>query len=224
MRKLFCHTSILLLLLAPASLRPAVPSLAILDFENNSFFKAQEYQSLSKGLAEIMTTELARNPSLRMVERRRLRQLMDELKLAQAGAIPEEGSLRVGKLAGAQHLVFGGYMVAPDDKIRIDVRIVAVETGLTLKAGEATGRTRDVLTLVRRLADKILKDLDVRFEEGGRSAQGKVGLDALTAYSRGVAFSDAGDAEAAAECFRRALELEPGFTLAKERLNPDREP
>jgi TolB-like protein len=207
---------ILLISSAPAFSFESFPTLAVLDFENNSFFKPEEVQSLSKGLAQIMITELNGSGAIQVVERQKLRSLMDELKLSQSGMVSEQGSLQVGRLIGAQHLVFGGYMVMMDDKIRIDVRIVEVETGLTLKAGEVTGKTKDVLSLVQKLGNKILKDLNVRLAEGGETP-GRISIDALKLFSKGVEFEDKGDTARALECYRKALDLEPDFQQAKDR-------
>jgi TolB-like protein len=203
---------------AAALASEGVPTLAILDFENNSFYKPEDYKSLSKGLAEIMVTELSRAGSIHVVERQKLRTIMDEMKLAQSGLISEESSVQVGKLLGAQHLVFGGYMVMMDQKIRIDVRIVEVETGLTLKAGEVTGKTKEILTLVQKLGNKILKDLNIKIAEGSESQPGKISEDALILFSKGVEFEDKGEGAKALEFYRKALKLEPGFAQAKTRI------
>ncbi len=206
----------LLIFTASAFALEPKPTLAVLDFENNSFFKPEDVQSLSKGLAQILITELNRSGAIQVVERQKLRSLVDELKLAQSGVISEEGSLQVGKMVGAKHLVFGGYMVMMDDKIRIDVRIVDVETGLTLKAGEATGKTKDVLSLIQKLGVKILKDLDVQLAQNAENP-GKISIGALKLFSRGIEFEDRGDKARALECYRQALDQEPDFQQAEDR-------
>ncbi len=196
----------------------AMPTLAVLDFENNSFYKSEEVQSLAKGLAEIMITEISNAGSISVVERQRLRHFVDELKLSQTGMTSEEGSLKVGKLSGAQYLVFGSYMVMSDDKIRMDVRIVAVETGLTVKAAEVTGRTKDVLSLVHKLSNTVLRDLNIRLAEKNEKAFGKISLEALKIFSKGIEFEDRREPVKAVACYRKALALDPGFEQAKERM------
>ena len=37
--------------------------------------------------------------------------------------------MKVGKLLGAQHMIFGGFMADPKGNFRIDARAVNVETG-----------------------------------------------------------------------------------------------
>ena len=197
------------------------PTIAVLDFENNSFFKPEEYSPLSRGLAEIMITELGQIKNIHVVEREKLRSILDELKLSQSGLVSEESSIKVGKLLGAQHLVFGGYMVTLDKKIRIDVRIVEVETGLVIKAGEVTGKTKQVLSLVKKLSKKILKDINVKMtkdEERALDKSQKLDMKAVVFFSKGVEFEDENQWEKAIEFYNKALMIEPKFLQAKMRI------
>ena len=196
-------------------------TLAVLDFENNSFYDAAAYQPLSKGLAQIMITEIQSIESIRVVERQRLRELLDELKLSQSGLLSAESSVQVGKMLGAKYLVFGGYMVTMNKKIRIDVRVVEVETGLTLMAGEETGKVGAVLSLVKKLSNNLLRDIHIELTkaEVRRLKKAKtIKEEALLAYSSGVEREDNNDLKAAAAYYRQALKIDPDFEQAGERL------
>lgn len=212
----------ILISLIPLWFLSAETTLAVLDFENNSFFKPEEYQPLSQGLAQVMITELGRIEALRVVERQKLRAILDELKLSQSGLMSDESSVEVGKMLGAQHLVFGGFMVTMDEKIRIDVRIVHVETGLTVKASEITGKTKQVLSLVRKLSRKILGDLNVRISKTEAKLLNKddsVDIKAMVLFSKGVDLEDHGLMEDAMTLYERALRIDPSFQQARERLD-----
>ena len=196
-------------------------TVAIIDFENNSLLQAEQYQPLSKGLAEIMITEMSHVQALRVVERRKLQSLMDELKLSQTGSVSGESSVQVGKMLGAQHLVFGGYIVDMNKKIRIDVRIIEVETGLTLKAEQVTGKADKVLDLVKKLCKKVLEDLNVSMtkdEEKSLDQSNKVDMQAVMYFSQGLDYEDMEQWEKAEEYYQKALNIEPEFNQAKKRI------
>jgi TolB-like protein len=195
-------------------------TMAVLDFQNNSFMEPEKYASLSKGLAEMMITELGRLESMQVVERQKLRSLMDEMKLSQAG-VTEEGSVEVGKLIGAKYLVFGSFLVSMDNKIRIDLRIIEVETGLTVKAAEVTGKTKEVLTLLGKLSQKVLRDLNVKLtkkEAQYFESSQPLDMEAVVLYSQGVEFEDKGELKKAGKSFKSALDIEPEFEQAKIHL------
>jgi len=207
-----------MLSLAPCT---GATTLAVLDFENNSLFDKDSYASLSTGLAEIMITELNKVSSLQLVERRKLRNLLDEVKLEQAGISEESQSLQVGRLLGAKNLVFGSFMVAPDKKIRLDLRIVEIETGITIKAEEVTGKAKDVLELVQKLSKKLLKDLNVAMTQAEIKAledSKSVDFKAITLYSNGLQFEDKGQIAEAGKCYKEALRISPEFEQAQKRL------
>ena len=222
MKRIICTALMLgMVCILPLNLFSAETTLAVLDFENNSFFNPEEYQPLSQGLAQIMITELGSIQALRVVERQQLRSIMDELKLSQSGLISDDATVKVGKMLGAHHLVFGGYMVTMDEKIRIDVRIVQVETGLTVKASEITGKTKNVLSLVKKLSKKVLTDLKISISKNEArhlSEDQSVDMNAMVLFSKAVDLEDHGLYEEAEEVYKRALRIEPSFQQAQDRL------
>src|SRR5258707_13936053 len=76
---------------------------AVLEFTNAS--ADHDNDPLGKGLQSMLTTDLSQVPALRLVERQRLRDIQSELKLAQGGQIDKATAARIGKLAGATHLL-----------------------------------------------------------------------------------------------------------------------
>ena len=196
-------------------------TVAVLNFENHSIFDKESYASLSSGLAEMMSTPLSQIQSIQLVERRNLQKVIDEIKMAQAGVLSDDKAQQVGKLAGAQYLVFGSFMVAPGDKIRIDMRIVNAETGLTEKAEEVTGKTKNILSLVNTLGKKMVNQLSLSLTGSENAAFAKsqdLNFKAVLAFSNGVQAEDQGDFATAKNQYRKALEIEPKFEQAKSRL------
>ena len=194
-------------------------TLAVLNFQNNSFLEPEKYENLSRGLADIMITELNQIDSIQIVERSQFQTVHDEMSLSQSGMIDEQASIEIGKMLGAKQLVFGGYMVT-EDKIRIDVRIIQVETGLTLKANEVTGRVKDVLKLIDQLSEKICQDLNINLTNNQRKLfkNGlKINPEAMFLFSKGLAFEDGGQLQKAKICYIKALKIEPEFRQAKIR-------
>jgi len=198
------------------------PTIAVLDFENHSFVDADTYASLTAGLSQMMVSAIAPIQSLNIVERQRLKTILDEIKMAQAGYGADDSSARIGRLAGARYLVLGGFMVAPGDKIRIDVRVIEVETGLTLLADEVTGKTRQILKLIDQLSLKLVRKLDIRLNRDDERLLSKsedVPMQAILHYSEGLHLEDQREWKKAGASYLKATQIAPHFQPARERLD-----
>lgn len=195
-------------------------TLAILDFSNNSLIDREKHASLSQGLAEIMITELSKIESLQLVERQKISSLMREMELSQSGIISEEFGVQVGKLLGAHFLVFGSYMISFDNKIRVDIRIVEVETGITTKAEQVTDKVTRLFEIIKKLNEKITKDLAVKLTDEERKSltEPEASLDAIAYFSNGLELEESKKIAEAKEMYQKALAKDPDFEPAKKRL------
>ncbi len=196
-------------------------TIAVMYFENNSLTDAEEMEPLRKGLADMFITEFSKVSQFQVVERAQLQQLLEEMKLGQSGLLDAGTAQQVGKVLGAQNLLLGSFMKMLDGKMRIDIRIVEVETGLTVKAEEETGKPKDLYKLIARLVAKVLKDLDVKLSRADALKLADVDNKSFKAaifYARGLEYEDAGDAASAKKMYQKALKENPKFTRARQRL------
>ena len=135
------------------------PGIAIWAFENGGSYgqDSEDFEALRVGLQQILITELARNSSMRVVERSHLNELIREQDLGAAGRVDANTAARVGNLVGARYMVLGGFVDFYGD-FRIDARIVNVETGtvelydLELDPGETDDRSEQDPERADRLA------------------------------------------------------------------------
>lgn len=199
----------------------AQPTLGVLDFDNNSLADRQRLEALRQGLAQMFSSELGQLQALRLVERANLHRLIEEMKLGQAGMIDDKSAQQVGKLAGAQYLLLGSFIYLPGGKLRVDTRVVEVETGRILKAGEETGKENQLFDMVKALNKKLVKELALKLsatELAKLDDLKNVKFAAIMLYSQGVACEDRKDLNGAKKKYREAVAADANFTQAKERL------
>ena len=105
-------TALLALAAAPALAQDDMrPTVAVLPFVNSAIGQAHtELEPLSKGIAELLLTELSQNPGIRVVERENILKLIAEQNLATDGRVDDATAARVGKLLGAKHMVTGSFI------------------------------------------------------------------------------------------------------------------
>ena len=146
-------------LLAPAlaAAQPkAPPTVALLYFEYTG--TSAELEQLRKGWARMLISDLSGNPAFQVVERDRLEEVLAELKLGQSKKVDAATAAKVGKLLGARYLVLGGYFDLKGG-LRVDARVVEVETSKVLRSLGAQRKTDDFLELEQKLAADLAEAL-----------------------------------------------------------------
>ncbi len=184
-------------------------TLAILPFENNAITDPEHYEPLSKGLAAMLITDLNKSgSSLKLIERSKIEALLKEIALGQSGSVDQSTAVQVGKILGAQSIAFGSFMVLGAD-VRIDVRIVKVETSELIISESIVGRSDAFMELERNLAGKIAESLRVAFQPETSSSTGNI--EAAVYFSKGLAALDKGDRAVAEGLFHQCVALDPAY-------------
>jgi TolB-like protein len=104
---------------------------AVVPFENVGEETTQ--RSLGVVVADLITTDLARDHRLALTERGQLNRIMGELALQQSGAVDDKQVTELGKLAGARALVVGRVADAGAEFV-VTARAVDVDSGAVLVA------------------------------------------------------------------------------------------
>jgi len=208
----------------PATAQTAKPTVAIMYFNNNVFTKdARDYDGLSKGLPDFLVSEMSSNPNIRVIERDQVQRLIDEQKLTSGGQVDRETAVKVGKLLGAQHMIFGGFMADPKGNFRIDARAVNVESG----AIEYTDRVQDhadnVMGLIGQLASRLNSGLKLGSttrtgDAGAPPAGARLPMRVAVLYGKALDMADKGDKARAVELFGAVLKEFPDYTPARSGL------
>lgn len=189
------------------------PTVAVLHF--SAFSIARDVKDLGGALLDMVTTELAKKPSIRVLDRAQVEDLLTKQKLLVSGRVADDDAIRAGKLLGAQYIVTGGVTMDKTDA-RFDIRMVDVETGLTLRSFKERGKQDDLLSLVDQLAENFTKDLKLPSRASLAAAEAPVS--AVLAYSRGLDFEKRGKKSQAAQMFEKTLQIFPNYDDAQKAL------
>lgn len=192
-------------------------TLAILPFENNSITDPEKYNPLSKGMAAMLITDLNRaGTSIKLIEREKIQALLKEIALGQSGAIDQSTAVQVGRLLGAQSIAFGSFMVL-DRNVRIDLRIINVETSELIMAESVMGESTQFMRLEHDLAQKIADSLQVALKP--EKISGKSDILAALYFSKGVEAHDQGDRATAQKMFDQAISIDSSYRMKIESIN-----
>lgn len=177
------------------------------------------YRALSRGLAELITSDLAVIRTLRLLERLQLGALLDELQLAQSERVEAATAARVGRLLRAERLVQGlADIPSSRGPVRLSAAVVRGD-GVVRPGRDVTGPFKQLLDLEKQLVFDLSAQLGIQPTEAERQQilrQGPKSLAAFLAYSEGLEALDRGDYATAVRRFTAALRADPGFRAAAE--------
>jgi len=198
-----------------------IKTIAIMEFDNHSIGKYQEELGfLSKGLADFFQHDFAKISTLRVVERDKIDFILKEIELQQAGAVDKATAVKVGKILGAQLMIFGSITQLDDKNTRMVIRVVKVETSEIIASVDKEGKpeySRMEKELVKELAETLDIKLDNKIKDAINEG-GTVSLDATTYYSMGLDYMDRYDYKNAYDHFKKAYELDNNFVEAKRKM------
>jgi len=175
-------------------------------------------QPLSRGLADLLTTDLALVRNLRLLERVQIGSLLDELKLSSSGRADPATAARVGRLLRAERMVQGVAAITENGPARLSATVVR-GNGEVRAGAQANGTFKQLLDLEKQLVFSIATQLGIQLTEAERQRilqQGPKNLAAFLAYSEGLDALDQGNYQAAAAAFGAAAQADPSFQQAKD--------
>jgi TolB-like protein len=143
----------LVLSFAPTAQASPQIRLAVIDFQPSG--EVGEYETLGAGLQSMLTTDLAAVATITVVERAQLAALQRELKLSRSALADPKTALRVGKLAGASHLLAGSFTLVAN-KMRLDARVIDVATAKVHFAAKIEGEKDAFFELEKNLAAQVM--------------------------------------------------------------------
>jgi tRNA A-37 threonylcarbamoyl transferase component Bud32/TolB-like protein len=204
----------------PTAVTAAAPSpnrILVTFFANRS--ADPEVDWLTRGLPEMLTTDLARTEGLEVISTQRIYDL-----LASSGRSEEEldgeTAAQLARWAGAG-VVVSGAVYRVGETYRIDLQASDTSTGKVLSANRVQGT--DLFGMVDRLAADLRAGLQL-------TAAAQPGIQTVTTasprayrlFSQGMDRYEELDFAGAADRFRTALTHDPEFALARLRLGMSR--
>lgn len=194
------------------------PTLVVWDFDNQVLGTSEQIATLSyleRALPEMIITGLSQGSTLRIVERLKLQEILQELKLGSSHLSDEDGRLKLGKTLGAKYMVFGSYVLL-GDTLRVDVRVIETETSLTVFADAATGTPHTILGQVQKFVNGIRGKVGMQSQFAEKAILEQTGL--WAEYDKGVLLMEKKQYDAAMQIFQKILKKAPDFLPAEKQL------
>jgi TolB-like protein len=199
-----------------AGAEPEPNTIAVMPFAYSG--TNEEIRPLTRGLAQLMVTDLAKSRQVRVLERERMQALLDELRLAEEGRADPTTAARSGRLLRAQRVVQGS-LLDREQALRADAAVVDVTTTGVAATATASDRLEALFDIEKMLVLDIFRGLGIQLTDAERAAieqRPTQNLQAFLAWSRGLEAEDRGDFGAARSFYEEAQRIDPSFLSASQ--------
>ena len=177
--------------------------------------------AFNRAVAAMIMVDLAKVPSLTLLERDKVELLAQELKLGDSALVDPATAARPGRLLGAGTVVAGAVYNEPGPagpgtgRYRLNAAVSDVARSRLVGQNEAEGKQNEFFVLQKRIVHGILDTLDVRDRPAAVDTVHTRSWEAYARFARGLQFlADNRFAEARA-AFLGALEIDPAFLMAE---------
>lgn len=211
-------------MVAPAA-QAQKPTVAVMYFTNGAIGNNAEYAPLSKGLAEMLITELSSNTGIRVVERDRLQALLEEQNLGASNRVEQGTAAKLGKTLGALHMLMGSFVIDPKGSMRMDVRAINTETSELEYATSVTGKADAMLSLLADLGKAVNTGLKLPARTASAPSEGAIvgakgpnQLKSMMLLSRALEEQDRKNTTTAVALMKESIQANPDNSRAKSIL------
>lgn len=152
---------------AQADARPVV---VVFTFTNSSIGPAKaDFDGIATGIQDLLITDLASSSKIRVVDRSRISEILQEQNMVRGGQIDPQTAVKVGKILGAQYAITGGFMADKSGAAVLTGRTIDIETTQIANPQKISGKAEDVLGLIAQLSSKIGSDMSLAPKSGRRA-------------------------------------------------------
>jgi TolB-like protein len=194
-------------------------TVAISYFDNST--GDAKYNALSKGIADMLITDLSKVKGVTIVEREKLEKLLQEIKLGQSKYFDQTTAMKLGKGLGAQNILTGSFYIL-DNIIRIDARLIDVQTGGVIFAEQVSGSKNNFFALHQQLANLLAKNINVAYSpnlSGLYKPTEQVSIKEIVNYSNALELQDVGMDNDAKLLLEKTVKSNPKFQFAQFKLD-----
>jgi len=146
-----------------------VQTVAVMNFEN---LKPPDFDYLGAAIAESLSSRLAGTDMCRVVERRQLVLLQQELKFGRTDWVDRRSAAEIGRMMGARWSIIGSYRVQffPERRT-ITLKVIETAKGVARWGNEFKGKTQAKVEQATYLG--LVKWLGLRVQKGATPAPRK---------------------------------------------------
>lgn len=172
---------------------------------------------LEVGIAESVSYKLRNIQDYIVIDRVNVDKVVNEVQLGQSGLLDDTKAKKAGKALGADIIVVGSYMKS-NNRIRINAKLIEVESHKILKQVQADGVLDNIFELQDEIALKIINQTNIAITQDVKdkiTQNFTSNISAYEFYVKGQEFLlNKLDYPKAIEMFNKAINIDKNYSLA----------
>jgi TolB-like protein len=160
----------------------------VYPFENTG---EEKFSWISSGMTDTVISDLSSYHEISVIADEDRRKAFKEIASGQKGILKEATISQAGKMTGANLILRGSYLVQ-GDAIRVNARIVQVDTGTASKPVKLDGTVKEIFDLQDKIVATLLEDSEnitnLKIDKdvvGKTNLQDRPNIEAFELYSKG---------------------------------------
>jgi len=181
----------------------------------------KDYVPLSRGFSEMISIDLAKVKGLTILERVRIQAVLDEIKFSQSSFVDQSTAPRAGKLLKARTIISGDYDITENEEFKINLGSWDSQTSEQKAWVNKSGKLNDLFILQKEVVFAFLEKNGIELTQEEKESIAYIptqNLQAFLSYSRGLLQEDAGNFKGAETFYQNAIQTDPNFNAAKNKL------
>lgn len=145
------------------------PVVVVFTFGNSSIGAGKaDFDGIATGVQDLLITDMASNAKIRLVDRARINEVLQEQNMVKGSQIDPATAVRLGKIMGAQYAVTGGFLSDGHGKAVLTGRTIDMETTQIANPEKIEGKSDDVLGMIGQLSTKLAANMKLDPKPGRR--------------------------------------------------------
>jgi serine/threonine protein kinase/tetratricopeptide (TPR) repeat protein len=191
-----------------------IPLIAVMYFDNST--QSDTYNWLSGGMADLLTTDLAQLPTIEVVSKQRIQDMLQQLGNQDVTKLDREKVIAAAQKIGVDDILYGS-VFKTQSGLRINIRLEQLSTGKVLFSDTLEGPSiEEIFALVDTITIKLSRhyapQVDPKIIPLDQVTTSSV--EAFQSYTKGVELAWATNFDQGIPELEEATTIDPEFALA----------
>lgn len=173
--------------------------------------------ALAKEMEESLVDILQKNAALNILDREKLKEILEEQKIGSSDLSDIDTKIRLGRIVGAKNMIFGS-LTKIGDALRVDLRMISVETTRILTSREINGNTESILSEIDLFAQSVVSRVNTPENSEIRNPRLNDDQMAIRHFENGTKLVGEKKYLQAIESFKKTLSINPLFKAAENQI------